>query len=76
MPIKAGWRDTSSRSRILAEAKSFAATSLQQRQSISLASFFKCPHLHQSRFPILICNNWHNKYKQHKTYDDELMSIA
>ena len=42
------------RSGILAEAKSFASTSLQQRQSISLASFLQCPYLHQSRFPILI----------------------
>ena len=45
-----------SRSRILAEAISIAFTSLQQRQSISLASFLRCPHLRQSRFPILICN--------------------
>ena len=29
---------------------------LQQRQSISLASFLQCPHLYLSRFPILICN--------------------
>ena len=45
-----------SRSGILAEAISIAFTSLQQRQSISLASFLHCPHFHQSRFPILICN--------------------
>ena len=43
-------------SRILTEAISIAFTSLQQRQSISLASFLQCTHLHQSRFPILICN--------------------
>ena len=46
----------SSRSGILAEAISIAFTSLQQRQSISLVSFLQRPHLHQSRFPILICN--------------------
>ena len=46
----------SSHSKILAEAISIAFASLQQRQSISLASFLQCPHLHQSRFPILICN--------------------
>ena len=46
----------SSHSKILAEAISIAFTSLQQRQSISLALFLQCPHLHQSRFPILICN--------------------
>ena len=45
-----------SSSRILAEAISIAFTSLQQRQSISLASFLQFPHLYQSRFPILICN--------------------
>ena len=45
-----------SRSGILAEAISIAFTSLQQRQSISLASFLQCSHLHQSRFPVLICN--------------------
>ena len=43
-----------SHSRILAEAISIAATSLKQRQSISLASFFQCPYLPQSIFPILI----------------------
>ena len=41
---------------ILAEAVRIASTSLQQRQSISLASFFQCPHLHQLRFRVLICN--------------------
>ena len=46
----------SSRSGILAEAISIEFTSLQQRQSISLASFLQRPHLHQSRFPILIYN--------------------
>ena len=50
----------SSRSGILAEAISIATsiafTSLQPRQSISFASFLQYPHLHQSRFPILICN--------------------
>ena len=40
----------------LAETISIAFTSLQQRHSISLASFLQCPHQHQSRFPILICN--------------------
>ena len=44
---------------ILAELISIASTSisLQQRQSVSLASFLQCPHLQQLRFPILICNN-------------------
>ena len=42
-----------SRSGILVEAISIASTS-QQRQSISLASFLQCSHLHQSRYPILI----------------------
>ena len=46
----------SSRSGILAEVISIAFTSVQQRQSISLASFLQCSHLHQSRFPILIFN--------------------
>ena len=45
-----------SRSGILAEAISITFTSLQQRQSVSLASILQCPHLHQWRFPILICN--------------------
>ena len=36
MPIKAAWQDAS------AEAMSIASTSLQQRQSISLSSFFYC----------------------------------
>ena len=45
-----------SRSGILSEAISIAFTSLQQKQSISLASFLQCPHMHQSRFPILIRN--------------------
>ena len=44
------------RSGILAEAISIAFTSIQQRQSISLASYLQCPHLHQSRFPGLVCN--------------------
>ena len=46
----------SSRSRILAEAINIAFTALQQRQSICLDSFLQCPHLHQSKFPILICS--------------------
>ena len=45
-----------SRCGILAEAISIASTFLQQRQSISLTSFLQCPHLHQLRFPILICS--------------------
>ena len=44
-----------SRSGILAEAISIAFTSAK-RWSISPASFLQCPYLHQSRFPILICN--------------------
>ena len=40
-----------SRSGILPEAIRIAFTSLQQRPSISLASF-----LYQWRFPVLICN--------------------
>ena len=43
-----------SRSGILAEAVSFAHTSLQQRQSISLASFLQSSYLRKSRFLILI----------------------
>ena len=43
-----------SRSGILAEVVGIGPTSQQQRQSISLALFLQCPHLHQSRFPILI----------------------
>ena len=54
--IKTGWQEASSCSEILIEAISIASASLQQRQSISPASFFQCLHLHQSRFPILICN--------------------
>ena len=40
----------------LAKAISVASSPLQQRQSISPALFLKWLHLHQSRFPILICN--------------------
>ena len=47
-----------SHSGILDKILSIVSTSLQQRQSISLASFFQCPHLHQSRFPIVICNKF------------------
>ena len=36
------------------EVINIASTSLQQRQSISLASVLQSLHLHQSRFPILI----------------------
>ena len=43
-----------SHSRILTKVISIASTPLQQRQSISLVLFLQCPHLHQSRFPILI----------------------
>ena len=43
-----------SRSGILAEAISIAYTSLQQRQSTSLAKFFQCPHFRSSR-PELLC---------------------
>ena len=32
------------------------SSSLQQKQSIPLASFLQCRHLHQSRFLFLICN--------------------
>ena len=38
-----------SHSRILAEGRTIASTSLQQRQSISLASFLWCPHFRSSR---------------------------
>ena len=54
MPIKLHGEMLPSRCVILAEAVSIAPISLQQRQSISLASLLQCPHLHQSRFPILI----------------------
>ena len=43
-----------SRSGILAEARSIAFTSLQQRQSISLASFWQFLHFRRSR-PELFC---------------------
>ena len=43
-----------SRSGIFAEAISIASTSLNQRQSISLASFLQCPHFRSSR-PKLFC---------------------
>ena len=39
---------------ILAEAINIAFTSLQQRQSISLASFLQCPHF-RSSCPELLC---------------------
>ena len=45
-----------SRSGNLAKAISIASSSLQQRKPISPALFSKWLHLHQSRFPILICN--------------------
>ena len=38
-----------SRIGILSEAISIASTPLQQRQSISLASFWQCPHFRSSR---------------------------
>ena len=44
----------SSHSGILGEAISIASTSLQQRQSISVASFLQCPHSRSSR-PKLFC---------------------
>ena len=37
-------------------AISITFTSLEQRQSIFLASFLQYLHLHHLRFPILICN--------------------
>ena len=46
----------SSCSGILAQAIRVVFISLQQSQSISLALFLQCPHFHQSRFHILICN--------------------
>ena len=45
-----------SHSGILADAVSIVSISPQQKQSISLASFLQCPHLHQLRFPILLSN--------------------
>ena len=45
-----------SRFGILAEAINITSTSLQQAQSISLASFLQCLHLHQSIFSIPVCN--------------------
>ena len=54
MPIKAGWRDASLQSGILAEAVSIASTCQQQRQYISLASFLQCLHFRSSR-PELFC---------------------
>ena len=46
----------SSHSGVLTKTISISFTFLQQGQSISIASFLQCPHFHQSRFPILICN--------------------
>ena len=46
----------SSHSGVLTKTISITFTFLQQGQSISIASFLQCPHFHQSRFPILICN--------------------
>ena len=46
----------SSRSGVFTKTISISFTFLQQGQSISFASFLQCPHFHQSRFPILICN--------------------
>ena len=42
-----------SRSGILAEARSIAFTSLQQRQSISLALYLQCPYFRSSRTGLL-----------------------
>ena len=42
---------------ILAEAITIASTSLQQRQSISLASFLQYPHFRSSR-PELFCKKY------------------
>ena len=46
----------SSHSGVLTKTISISFTFLQQVQSISIASFLQCPHFHQPRFPILICN--------------------
>ena len=43
-----------SRSGIITEAKSIASTSVQQRQSISLASFLQCSYF-KSSLPELFC---------------------
>ena len=51
MPIKVGWRDNFLA--LLDFSRSIASTS-QQRQSIFLAMFLQCPHMHQARFSILI----------------------
>ena len=58
MPVKAGWQDGPSRSGNLTEAISIASTSLQQRKSISPASFLQCPHLHQSGFNESAAELW------------------
>ena len=42
---------------ILAEAVSFASTSLQQRQSISLALFFQCSHFRSGRQELFCKKN-------------------
>ena len=47
--INAGWRHAPSHSRILAEAINIASTSVQQKRSISLASFLQYPHSRSSR---------------------------
>ena len=56
LPIRSAWRHASLAFQDFSRSKSITFTSLQQRQSIFLASFLQCPHLHQSRFLFLICN--------------------
>ena len=38
------------------DSPTFTSLQQRQRQSISLASFLQCPHLHQSGFPTPRCN--------------------
>ena len=52
------------RCRILAETISIASTPLQQRQSISLALFLKCPHMHQLRCSVLKHQQLKREYAQ------------
>ena len=53
IPIKADGDMLPSHSGILAKARSIAFTSLQQRQSISFASFLQCKHFKSSRSELL-----------------------
>ena len=56
LPIKSAWRDGSLALRDFSPSNKHCIHLSVTTQPISLASFLQCPHLHQSRYPILICN--------------------